>query len=104
MIGANTSSRWTKTDPSTFGITAFGFGTTTFVSGDAVFGLAVRATSAVDVLRKFANRSSTDFLAGVFAGVLTSEVLLRQSLVLRPWRSVLVLELLLALLLVLLLV
>jgi hypothetical protein len=74
MIGANTSSRRSNTNPSTFGITAFGV--TVFVgvvgvvgidSGDAIFGLAVRATSAVDVLRKFAKRSSTDFLAGVLA-------------------------------------
>ena len=73
MIGANTSSRRSNTNPSTFGTTAFAFGTTAFgsvVSGDEVFGLAVRATSAVDVLRKFAKRSSTDYLAGVFADVL----------------------------------
>ena len=63
MIGVNTSSRRSNTNPSTFGTTAFTFGTT-------AFGVAVRAISAVDVLRKLANRSSTDFLAGVFAGVL----------------------------------
>jgi hypothetical protein len=40
------------------------------VSVDEAFGFAVRATSAVEVLRKFAKRSSTDFLAGVFDDVL----------------------------------